>query len=185
MASLDGLPCISISELVVEITLNPTTAMPNKRQRDSRDEDGQSRKKLHLELRKRYQKPFALASVLVSGTALDRGHITGILKEVTPNGSEMSLTLKDDNSEKTVSCIFSEFTSKVDDFNSRIGRRVKVALTKPERVPNKGFDIRKYPFDLQFNQYCFTIGGQMFEDTKGQPTVSCLTHKHRHLRETR
>jgi hypothetical protein len=179
---LNGLVCINISELVVEVTLDPTTVMPNKRQRDSRDEDGQSRKKLHLELRKRYQELLTFAEAIVSGAKLDRGHITGILKDVTPNGSEISLTLRDDKSEKTIGCIFSEFTSKVDDFNLRIGKRVKVALTNPERVPTKGSYNKKYPFDLRFNQYCFTIGGQMFEDTKGRFAVSISLTKY--LRET-
>jgi hypothetical protein len=112
----------------------------------------------------------------VNGTKLDRGHITGILKEVTPKGSEVSLTLKDDNSDKTMRCIFSEFTSKVDDFNLRIGKRVKVALTNPERVPTKGSFNIKYPFDLRFHQYCFTIDGQMFEDTKGWFVASYYTY---------
>jgi hypothetical protein len=146
--------------------------MPNKRQRDSRDEDGQSRKKIRLELRKRYQKQFTFGEALVNGAKLDKGHITGILKEVTPNGSEITLTLRDDKLEKTLGCIFSEFTSKVNDFNMRIGKRVNVALTKPERVPSKGSYNIKYPFDLRFHQYCFIIEGQMFEDTKGQFAVS-------------
>ena len=152
--------------------------MPSKRQRDSRDEDGQSRKKHHLELRKRYQKPFTFGETLVKGAKLDRGHITGTLKEVTPNGSEITLTLRDDKSEKTLDCIFSEFTSKVADFNMRIGKRVKVALTKPERVPNKNSYNKKFPFDLRFHQYCFLIEGQMFEDTKGKFAVSYSTHKY-------
>jgi hypothetical protein len=169
---------LGLHQSVVETTLNLTTAMPNKRQRDSRDEDGQSRKKIHLELRKRYQKPLTFGEVLVNGVKLDKGHITGILKEVTPNGPEITLTLRDDTSGKTLGCIFSEFTSKVDDFNMRIGKRVKVALTKPERVPNKGSYSIKYPFDLRFHQYCFLIEGQMFEDTKGQFTVSYFTRRY-------
>ena len=156
--------------------------MPNKRQRDSRDEDGQSRKKPRLELRKRYQNPFTFGETLVKGAKLDRGHIIGVLKEVTPNGSEITLTLRDDKSEKTLDCIFSEFTSKVNDFNMRIGKRVKVALTKPERVSNKGPFNKKYPFDLRFHQYCFLIEGEMFEDTKGKLAESYFTHKY--LRET-
>jgi hypothetical protein len=164
--------------------LNPTTVMPNKRPRDSRDEDGQSRKKIRLELRKRYQRPFTFSEVLVKGVKLDKGHITGILKEVTPNGSEITLTLREgDESQKTLACIFSEFTSMVNDFNMKIGKRVKVALTKPERVSNEGPSNIKYPFDLRFHQYCFLIEGQMFEDTKGQFAVSYFTR--RYLRATR
>lgn len=105
--------------------------------------------------------------MLVNGANLRKGHIAGSLKEVIPNGQELSLIIRD-NFDKVITCIFSEFTTKVTDFNSRIGRRVNVALTSPERIPTAGMSSTKYPYNLRFHQYCFTIESEMFEDTKNK-----------------
>ncbi|CAG8555266.1 7319_t:CDS:2, partial [Acaulospora colombiana] len=140
-----------------------------KRKREQYGESSNSTKRVHLSLLKRYQRVRDIPEILSDGANLETGHFCGTLQAVEFENQISTLRIQDRSRMVLICDILTK--SPIYSLNMKIQKQIQVAVRNPKKIPMKEHKASQYDQKLQFDEYQFLLGGELFEDTKGEPRL--------------